>query len=144
MTLPDRSMMRLAGVHPDLVMVILRAAENTSLPFIVTEGVRTKERQIELVREGKSRTLNSRHLTGHAVDLAVMLPDGGVSWRRESYRFLSMSVKAAGVELAIPVEWGGECFGPTFFDGVHFQLPHQKYPAPVPDLSPPAGGTNVA
>lgn len=141
MTLPDRSMVKLAGVHPDLVMVILRAAESTSLPFIVTEGVRTKERQIQLVREGKSRTLDSLHLTGRAVDLAVLLPDGGVSWQREAYRFLAMSVKAAAAELGIPIECGADW---KWFDGPHVQLNPKFYPAPVPDLTPPSGGTNVA
>ena len=142
MTLNDRSMLKLAGVHPDLVMVIVRAAETTSQPFIVTDGLRTKERQIELVREGKSRTLNSRHLHGLAVDVAVLLPSGGVTWAFNEYRFLAMTVKAAAVELGIPIAWGGEAFGPGFRDGPHFELERRFYPDPVPDLT--AKGTEVA
>ena len=134
--LNERSMKALAGVHLDLVAVILRAAENTAQPFIVTEGLRTPERQRILIADGKSRTMRSRHITGHAVDLAVLLPEGGVSWERRAYRFLAMSVKAAAVELGIPVEWGGEIFGERFFDGPHFQLPWKQYPADVPDLDP--------
>lgn len=142
MTLNARSMMRLQGVHPDLVAVVLRAAEGPHA-FIVTDGLRTKERQAELVACGKSRTMNSRHLgpVSHAVDLAVVLPDGTITWERMPYKYLALTVKAAAVELGIPIEWGGECFGPTFVDSVHFQLPWRQYPL---DLSPPNGATNVA
>jgi peptidoglycan L-alanyl-D-glutamate endopeptidase CwlK len=136
MTLSDRSMLKLAGVHPDLVMVIVRAAEMTFQPFIVTEGLRTKERQIELVREGKSRTLNSRHLHGLAVDVGICLPDGGITWAFNEYKFLASTVKAAAVEMAIPVLWGGEAFGPSFRDGPHFELNRAYYPDPVPNLQP--------
>jgi peptidoglycan L-alanyl-D-glutamate endopeptidase CwlK len=146
LTLGDRSLKALVGVHPDLVRVILRAAAGPSA-FIVTDGVRTKERQAVLVASGKSRTMNSRHLPtgnppyGHAVDLAVVLPDGTVTWERQPYKYLSLQVKAAAVELGVALEWGGECFGVSFIDSPHFQLTWRAYPL---DLSPPNGGTNVA
>lgn len=69
--LSARCLARLKGVHPDLVRVVERAREST--PFIVTEGLRTSARQRELFNAGATRTLNSRHLTGHAVDLAVLI-----------------------------------------------------------------------
>ena len=65
--LTPRDLDRLRGVHPDLVRVVVRARAMDA--FFVSEGVRTEERQRQLVREGKSRTMASRHLTGHAVDL---------------------------------------------------------------------------
>ena len=129
MILSARSEKNLVGVHPDLVKVILRAAENVSHPFIVTEGRRTLARQTQLVAAGRSRTMNSRHLTGHAVDLAVFLPGGGVSWDARDYRLLAMSVKAAASELRIPIEWGGDWI--SWQDAPHFQLPHAVYPADV-------------
>ena len=134
-TLGGRSIHNLAGVHPDLVRVVLRAAEGPT-SFIVTEGLRTMERQKVLMAEGKSRTLRSRHLTGHAVDLAVVVEDGTISWDKGDYKILSMQMKAAALELAIPLEWGGEAFGESFFDGPHFQLPWKFYPAEVPNLQP--------
>lgn len=133
MTLSARSESNLVGVHPDLVKVVRRAAENAAQPFIVTEGRRTVARQTELVLAGKSRTMNSRHLTGHAVDLAVALPDGGISWDARDYKLLAMSVKAAASELGVAVEWGGDWA--SFYDGPHFQLPHRTHPADV-DLQP--------
>ena len=72
----------------------------------------------------------------HAVDLAVCIPGGGVSWERGDYKMLAMSVAAAAIELGIPIEWGGECFGPSFVDSCHWQLPWKFYPVPIPNLQP--------
>ena len=133
MTLSARSWERLEGVHADLVKVIELAALGP-VGFVVTEGLRTKARQATLVAAGKSRTMNSRHLTGHAVDLAVCLPGGVISWDKDDYRRLAVEVKACAVQLAIPIRWGGEAFGPSFYDGPHFELHPQFYRA-VPNLT---------
>ena len=127
MTLTARCGQRLAGVHPDLVRVVERAARDGDVPFFVVEGVRTMDRQAELVREGKSRTMRSRHLTGHAVDLAALDEAGLVTWARPAYEALASQVKAAAAAEGIPVEWGGDWR--SFFDGPHFQLPWPTYPA---------------
>jgi peptidoglycan L-alanyl-D-glutamate endopeptidase CwlK len=78
MTISARCELRLAGVHPDLVRVVRRAAEGGAI-FRVVEGVRSLERQSDLVASGASQTMNSRHLTGHAIDIAP-IADGVVSW----------------------------------------------------------------
>jgi peptidoglycan L-alanyl-D-glutamate endopeptidase CwlK len=93
--------------------------------FIVTEGIRTKERQAQLVKSGASTTLNSRHLTGHAVDLAVRV-DGTIRWDWPLYYKLGAQVKEAARIEGIPIEWGGDWL--KFKDGPHFQLPWSKYP----------------
>ncbi|CNI39961.1 M15 family metallopeptidase [Yersinia mollaretii] len=115
----------LIGVHPDLVKVVRRALELTPLDFKVIEGRRTLERQRELVKAGASQTLNSRHLTGHAVDI-VPLPDGKISWEWKYFYPMADAMKQAAVELGITVEWGGNWT--TFKDGPHFQLPARQYP----------------
>src|SRR5688572_29103835 len=84
--LTARDLKRLEGIHPDLVRVVARAAETTDVPFMVVEGMRTRERQAELLRARKTTTPHSRHLTGHAVDLAPLADTDGdgdieVSWR---------------------------------------------------------------
>lgn len=71
--LSSRSLARLDGVHPDLIRVVKRAIQITPVDFGITEGLRTKERQKELVAKGASRTLKSRHLTGHAVDVVAYI-----------------------------------------------------------------------
>ena len=75
MSLSKASLAKLQGVHPDLVRVIRRAAASSKVPFAVIEGLRTLERQKQLKAAGATNILNSRHITGHAVDL-VPLIDG--------------------------------------------------------------------
>ena len=118
-------MSRLAGVHPDLVRVVELATQRSPVEFTVHEGLRTVERQRELVKAGKSQTLKSRHITGHAVDLWV-IDDGKVSWEWDHYKALAAVVLECARELGIPVEWGGNWT--TLKDGPHFQLPKASYP----------------
>ena len=92
--LSQRSHERLKGVHPDLVAVVEAAIRLTPVDFMITEGLRTPARQAELVRAGASRTLNSRHLTGHAVDVAAWV-DGGVRWDWPLYPRIAEAFKAA-------------------------------------------------
>jgi peptidoglycan L-alanyl-D-glutamate endopeptidase CwlK len=126
MTLTARCGQRLAGVHPDLVRVVERAARDGT-KFRVIEGLRTMDRQAELVRAGRSQTMRSRHLTGHAVDLAALDEAGRVTWARPAYEALAAQVKAAAAAEGVSVEWGGDWR--SFFDGPHFQLPWSAYPA---------------
>lgn len=125
MKLTERDRKRLAGVHPDLVAVVEGAAEITQVDFVVTEGLRTKERQEQLVRAGASRTLKSRHLTGHAVDLAAKVGDE-VRWDWPLYHKLAAAMKDSAAALGIEIEWGGDW--KSFPDGPHFQLPWATYP----------------
>ena len=120
-----RSETNLAGVHPDLVRVMRRALELSEVDFMITEGFRTKQRQEALLREGKSKTMRSRHLTGHAVDVAAWI-DGKISWNWPHYEVIAQAIKQAGAELGVPVEWGGDW--KSFKDGPHFQLPRSTYP----------------
>lgn len=123
--LSQRSLSRLQGVHPDLVKVVHRAIEITPVDFVVLEGLRTAARQKQLVAAGASKTLRSRHLTGHAVDLGVWV-GGQVRWDWPLYHKLAAAVKQAAQEVQVPIEWGGDWR--TFKDGPHWQLPWNRYP----------------
>lgn len=139
--LGKRSLDNLKNVNPDLVRVVKRAIEITEIDFTVIEGFRTKERQRELVRRGASKTMNSRHLTGHAVDI-VPLVDGKITWNFNYYYPLAKAMSQAATELGVDVRWGGvwtnirnkkgtpqqwvkEYYdgGGKFQDGPHFELP---------------------
>lgn len=122
----NRSLRSLNGVHPDLRRVLDRALQESPLDFIVIEGLRTKERQAQLVAAGASRTMNSRHITGHAVDLLPIGP-GGPRFDWPLYHRLGPAVKAAAEAEGVPLVWGGDW--KSFKDGPHFELDRKAYPA---------------
>lgn len=129
MTLNARSQQALTGIHPDLVRVVIRAhalCEADGLDFIVTDGVRTKQKQAELVRAGRSKTNKSRHLTGHAVDLCASHGPKDVSWDADDLKAIAQRMKKAAAELGVPLEWGGDW--KSFVDMPHYQLPWKQYP----------------
>ena len=109
--LSQRSETNLIGVHADLVRVVRHAAElvptlDPLCGFVVTEGLRSQLRQEQLVKTGASRTMQSRHLTGHAVDLAATVA-GEVRWDLGLYYRLALAMRRAAVEEAVPINWGG-------------------------------------
>lgn len=122
--LSARSLSRLQGVHPDLARVVQRAIELTDVDFVVLEGVRTVARQRELFAAGASTTLNSRHITGHAVDLGAWA--GEVRWDWPLYNCIAAAMKVAATELGVSIIWGGDW--KTFKDGPHFELDRKVYP----------------
>jgi len=104
-TLSQRSLSRLEGVRPELVYVVRRAIELTSVDFGVTEGLRSLETQKKYVAAGKSQTMNSKHLTGHAVDLVAYI-DGQVSWELNLYDDIAEAMKIAAKESNVALRWG--------------------------------------
>ena len=122
--LGQRSVDRLKGVHPDLVKVVKRAIQIAEIDFTVLEGLRTKDRQQQLVKAGASKTMNSRHITGHAVDLGAFV-EGEVRWDWPLYHKIAKAMKAAAAEQGTPMTWGGDWR--TFKDGPHFELPRKQY-----------------
>ena len=120
-----RSISNLTGVHPDLQKVMYAAITDAPYDFTITEGLRSPTRQQKLVDEGKSTTLRSRHLTGHAIDLAV-IRNGKAIWDIQEYQELSLHIKAKAKELEVPLVWGGDW--KTFVDAVHYELDRKVYP----------------
>jgi peptidoglycan LD-endopeptidase CwlK len=139
----QRSLNNLRGIHPDLRRVIDRALQDSPLDFVVIEGLRTQDRQRQLVASGASRTMNSRHLTGHAVDLMPIGPNGpAFDW--PLYDQLGPAVKLAADKLGIALDWGGDW--KSFRDGPHFELDRAAYPETdwTTGDAPPAPRTSVA
>lgn len=120
-----RSRTRLKGVHPALVAVVELAITKSPVDFMITEGLRTPERQASLVKAGASQTLKSRHLTGHAVDVAALV-DGQVRWDWPLYGLISAAFKSAAAELKTPIIWGGDW--KSLRDGPHFELDRKVFP----------------
>lgn len=125
-TLDTRAEKNLIGVHPQLIRVVRKAITNSSVEFTITEGVRTLARQKQLLAAGATRTLNSRHLTGHAVDVAAKVA-GKIRWDWPLYQKIAEVMLKSAEELQVPIIWGGNW--KTFKDGPHFELDVKTFPA---------------
>lgn len=148
----SRSMANLARVHPDLQRCADRAIQVTAVDFGVIEGIRTPARQRELMQAGASQTMNSRHLSGHAIDVMAYVGTEG-RWDSGLYYEIARAFQVAAKELVIPLRWGGSWMrldlsqmSPwdqvaayaqlqrqqgkrPFVDLGHFELPSAAYPA---------------
>lgn len=130
--LSQRSLTALVGVHPDLVRVVKRAIEITEQDFLVTEGVRTPERQKELYAQGRTKpgkkvtwTLTSNHFKhadgfGHAVDLVPFPVDYEGPVKFPKFDAIGRAMKKAAAELGVPLDWGGDWTKTK--DRPHFEL----------------------
>ena len=146
-----KSLKELDGVHPDLIAVVKRAIEITVQDFSVHDGMRTLDEQKKLVENGRSQTMKSRHITGHAVDLVPYI-NGKLLWEWEPIYKVADAVRTAAKELNTNIRWGGSWdlnftetdespenvvsdyaarrrkAGKTaFLDGPHFELPSGEY-----------------
>lgn len=139
--LSQRSKNRLQGVHPDLVAVVRRAIQITGRDFSVSEGLRSRQRQATLVAKGKSQTMNSRHLTGHAVDLLPYPFNGDMDFDGvpsiedwDEYMPVADAMIQAAKELNVPLRWGGNwrIKDVRQWDGTAQEL-HEAYPGNFPD-----------
>lgn len=124
----QRTERNLLNVHSDLVAVFKAAYDKSKLKPIVTEGRRSYDRQASLVKAGASRTMNSRHLSGHAVDIAFVV-NGKVRWDWPLYKAFADVMKLEAGRAGIKIVWGGDWR--TFKDGPHFELDRKAYPATV-------------
>lgn len=146
----QRSERNLREVHPDLQRVFRRALEISPVDFGITEGLRTESRQRELVAAGASKTMKSRHLTGHAGDVAAYV-GSELRWDFGLYLQIAQAVREAAIELGVEVVWGA-CWeklnttvdleraiaayterkrrdgGRPLIDGAHFELCRRAYP----------------
>jgi len=103
--LSERSLGRLDGVDEKLVEVVKKAIQLTKVDFGVTEGLRTIERQQELVAAGASQTMASKHIEGQAVDLVAYVGPR-VSWELNLYDDIADAMKQAAKEVGVTLRWG--------------------------------------
>ena len=102
----QRSLNNLEGVDSRLVRVVEYALTVSRIDFGVIEGVRTIDRQKELVQKGASKTMNSKHLDGKAVDLLAYIGSRG-SWELNLYDDIADAMRLGAIEVGVPVRWGG-------------------------------------
>ena len=118
-----RSKQRLKGVDTKLVNVLNELIKIMDVTII--EGLRTQERQDELVAKGASKTRYSKHIQGKAVDLAPY----PIDWEdRERFHYMGGMVRGLAEQLNVPVRWGGdwdsdgEIKDNSFDDLVHVEI----------------------
>lgn len=128
--LSSRSESNLNGVDERLVKVIRRALEISSADFAVIEGLRSMKKQEENVRKGVSKTMASRHLTGHAVDILPSAIKPGMNWDLKYFMPVLAAIKQAGDELGVPlrfgINWKSDPSLPIetkFIDAPHVEIP---------------------
>lgn len=120
----ERSLKNLEGVHPDMVMLMEESIKDSPYDFAVIEGVRSPTRQKELYDQGKSLTLLSRHLTGHAVDIMVYI-NGKGTWEGKYYDAVSKHILSKAQTLNVHIIWGGAWR--SLVDKPHYELNKQFY-----------------
>ena len=153
--LSNRSIGKLDTVHDDLQVVVRLAIQHTTQDFSVIEGIRSIARQRKLFDRGASKTMRSRHITGHAVDLAPWL-DGGIRWDWPLFYPIAAAMRSAALDCGVLIRWGGVWDTPlnklpedakgihsavdsyvdrrrnagkrAFIDGPHFELHKENYP----------------
>ena len=114
-SLSNRSMKELIGVHPVLAFAVTEAIKITKQDFMVVDGLRTKNEQEKLVAKGFSKTIDSYHLYGLAVDLVAYV-DGKPSWDEKYYPAIEEAMKTVIEKYDLPIEWG--------YDKWKWDLPH--------------------
>ena len=98
-----RSKQRLKGVDTKLVNVLNELVKIMDVTII--EGLRSQERQDELVAKGASKTKYSKHIQGKAVDLAPY----PIDWEdRERFHYMGGMVRGIGQQLNVNIRWGGD------------------------------------
>ncbi len=119
------SLRRLKDVHPDLIRVVARAIEITPIDFGIIEGLRTIETQERYMTNGKTTTMNSKHLNqgdgySHAVDLYCRDNNGKITWEHRWFRLVIQAMFTAAIEQQVYIKAGG--LWRTFLDSPHFEL----------------------
>ena len=98
-----KSKERLKGVDARLVRVLNELIKIMDVTII--EGVRSSERQEELLKQGLSKVKYSKHMEGKAVDLAPY----PIDWDDlERFYYMGGMIRGIGKELGINVRWGGD------------------------------------
>jgi hypothetical protein len=147
--LSQKSLDTLKGVNEKLIATVHDAIKISTVDFSVGEGMRTLERQSLLVKSGKSKTMNSKHITGQAVDLWAYVKNS-VSWELKHYYDIAHAMRDSAIKNNVILTWGAvwdkrlndiknteiepthykerrDALGKkTFIDAVHFELLDKK------------------
>ena len=118
-----RSRQRLKGVDAKLVNILNELIK--MMDVTVIEGLRSAERQEELLAKGATKVKYSKHMEGKAVDIAPY----PIDWEdRDRFYYMGGMVRGIAKQLGIKVRFGGdwdsdgETKDNNFDDLVHIEL----------------------
>ena len=98
-----KSKERLKGVDARLVNVLNELIKIMDVTII--EGLRSEERQKELLAKGATKVKYSKHMEGKAVDLAPY----PIDWEnRDGFHYMGGMVRGIGKQLGVKIRWGGD------------------------------------
>jgi peptidoglycan L-alanyl-D-glutamate endopeptidase CwlK len=99
----SRSKELLEGVDSQLIEVLDELIKVMDVTII--EGIRTKDRQKQLLKDGKTKTMLSKHIDGKAVDMAPY----PIDWKdRDRFHYMGGMVRGLSHSLGYKVRWGGD------------------------------------
>lgn len=113
------------GVSPKLLYPVFRGVDDfvfkhRRFQVRVTSGMRTLAEQRQLLRLGKTKTLNSKHLDGQAIDLAILSADRSQAyWVLDYFELLNGYIQEAAISVGTQITWGGSW---KMRDGPHWEL----------------------
>jgi peptidoglycan L-alanyl-D-glutamate endopeptidase CwlK len=150
--LDAKSSGKLGSVKQELQLVVNKSTKLYDGKFAVYDALRTLAKQKSLVASGASKTMDSRHLTGHAVDIVPII-DGQLKWDWPELYKIAECIREAAIECKYQVRWGGcwdlvlnstnipakllvkqysdRCYAKgekPFLDGAHFELYRGQFP----------------
>jgi len=94
---------RLEGVDTKLVNVLNELIKIMDVTII--EGLRTQERQEQLLKKGATKVKYSKHMEGKAVDLSPY----PIDWdNRDGFHYMGGMIRGIAKQLGVKVRWGGD------------------------------------
>ena len=98
-----KSKERLKGIDTRLVKVLNELIKIMDVTII--EGVRSAERQEELLEKGATKVKYSKHMEGKAVDLAPY----PIDWNnKDGFHYMGGMIRGIAKQLNVPIRWGGD------------------------------------
>ncbi len=110
----------LRSINPTLADVVRRAESLAGVRFVIGSGRRDAALQRKAVEWGWSRTHDSDHLDGNAVDLWPIDQDGAVNFDSKSQAEIVQAMKQAARELGVVLDIGADW--KRFKDKPHFAI----------------------
>ncbi|MGO4573342.1 M15 family metallopeptidase [Microvirga sp. 2TAF3] len=113
----------LEAINPMLAHVVRKAqVDNPGLRFVIGSGKRDDKLQRRAVAWGWSKTQESPHRSGNAVDLWPLDREGRVYFDPQTQSRIAVALKKAAAELGVAIRWGGHFHGFKDRDRSHFEL----------------------